>query len=110
MVLGSMFLALASFSFIFVTTLTQILIAQLLFAVGFGLLNPSMKVLYGKLEYKGKEASEWALMDGGNMLIMSVASIVGGLIVKFFGLSPLFIIMTVVQLIGTVVLLHAVKK
>jgi MFS family permease len=109
MVLGNIFLIIASFSFLFVNNLVQIAVAQTIFAIGFGLLNPSMRALYAKLEYRGKEATEWAYMDGGNMLVMSAASVIGGFIVKGYGLAPLFITMTIAQLIGTIVLLRAVR-
>jgi MFS family permease len=109
LVLGNALLIVASLSYLFVDTLLQIAIAQTIFAIGFGLLNPSMRALYAKLEYKGKEATEWALMDGGNMLIASAAAIVGGYIVKYYGLAPLFITMSLAQLLGTLVLLRAVR-
>lgn len=109
LVFGSLLLVIASFGYLFVNNLTQIAIVQAIFAIGFGMLTPSLKALYGKLEYSGKEATEWAYMDGGNMLVMSAAAIIGGFIVKNHGLAPLFIAMTVTQLLGTLVLLRAVR-
>ncbi len=109
LILGSSLLVVASFGYLFVETLAQVAIVQTIFAIGFGVLTPSLRALYGKLEYNGKEATEWAYMDGGNMLVMSVAAIIGGLIVKNHGLAPLFITMSLIQLMGTIVLLRAVR-
>lgn len=64
-----------------------------LFAIGFGLSNPSLKTIYSKLQVKGEEASEWSWMDGGNMLIMSAAAFFASYIVQQYSTSVLFIIM-----------------
>lgn len=64
-----------------------------LFAIGFGLSNPSLKTIYSKLQIKGEEASEWSWMDGGNMLIMSAAAFFASYVAQQYNTSLLFIIM-----------------
>ena len=110
LIVGNIFLILASISYLFVTNTTQIIFAQIIFAIGFGLYNPALKAMYTRLSIKGQEASSWAMMDGGNMLVMSAAAVLGGYIVKAYGLNVLFISMAVVQTLGTLVVIRSVRK
>jgi MFS family permease len=110
LLLGNVVLIGASAYYLFVETIPQIIIAQIIFAIGFGLYMPALKALFSRLSIRGKEASEWAMMDGGNMLIMSLASILGGVIVKMYGIGPLFMVMVGIQTIGTFILLRGLQK
>lgn len=77
----------------FIQNTSGIYISLGLFALGFGLANPALKTIYSKIQVKGEEASEWAWMDGGNMLIMSGAAFLAAYIVQQFGVTTLFLIM-----------------
>jgi MFS family permease len=74
-------------------TIVSLYIVLSLFALGFGLSNPSLKTLYSKLQIKGEEASEWSWMDGGNMIIMSIATLLASFVVQQYGTATLFTIM-----------------
>lgn len=110
LIIGNLFLILGSLAYIFVSSTAQIIGAQIIFAIGFGLYTPALKAMYARLAIKGQEATGWALMDGGNMLVMSAAAVLAGYIVKLYGLSTLFIIMAIVQTLGTIIIIRSIKK
>ena len=55
---------------------------------------PALRVVYGSLLKKGNLASGWGFMDGGNMLIISVAALVGGYAYQYSSSSTLYILMS----------------
>ena len=72
-------------------------------ALGTGILLPAWKTLYAQAENKGKEAHEWSLLDGGNMLLAGIATLVGGTIAKNFGFDFLIIFMFGLQLVAALI-------
>jgi MFS family permease len=109
LVLGNFFFLVASISYLFADSLLKIALSQMIFAVGFGLLNPAMKTLYARMQDRGKEATEWAFMDGGNALVMGSAAVIGGFIIKTFTLSTLIFVMVIVQAITTFIFYKAIR-
>lgn len=109
-IIGSLLLAVASFAYVIADTLQGIILGQLLFALGFGLLNPAFRKLYAALEDKGREATEWGWLEGGNMFLAGLAAIVGGFILEATSHPKLFILMGFMQLLATLLLYRALQK
>lgn len=109
-IIGSLLLAVASFAYVIADTLQGIVLGQLLFALGFGLLNPAFRKLYAALEDKGREATEWGWLEGGNMMLAGFAAAAGGVILQATSHPKLFVAMGCMQLFATVLLYRALQK
>lgn len=102
-VAGYFWLALGALSFLLVKSTTSLFVVQAFNALGAGILLPAWKCAYGKGEDKGREASEWSLFDGGNMLCTAAAALAGGYLVKQYGFHSIFILMFCIQLVAAFV-------
>jgi MFS family permease len=112
-VLGYFWLAIGALMFLLVKSPTSLYLVQAFNAIGTGLLLPAWKATYSHYQDKGKEASEWSLFDGGNMLCTAAAALAGGYIVKLYGFHMIFITMFFIQIVAAFVsirLLFVVKK
>ncbi len=107
---GYFILSIGAFMFAFVQNTTQIYLVQMLNAFGVGLLNPSWKAMYSKLEDKGKEAQEWASFDGGNTILTAMAALMGGLFITYFSFQSLFLIISAIQLFAALISLKILQK
>lgn len=90
-----------------------LIIAQFCFGIGFGMGVPALRVIYGSMLKKGRLATEWGLMDGGNMLIMSFAAVVGGYVYQYGTPTTLYTIMLIAYSISAFlffVLIKSIKK
>jgi MFS family permease len=108
--LGYFFVVLGASSYLFITELWHLYIVQVLNAVAFGIFNPAWKTLYASDEDLGKEAQEWALVDGGDMILISIAAVLGGFLVNWYGFRMLFFLMTFVQIVAFLFSLKIIGK
>lgn len=106
---GYFWLAAVSLMFLLVESTAWLYLVLALNAIGSGMVVPASRAVFGALEDKGKEASEWSLFDGGSRVVMGVAAIIGGLLVKLQGFDAVFIAMFVIQLLAAIVSLRLIK-
>ena len=110
MVVAGYFLSAIAFaSFYFVESVTHLYFAQFLNALSIGMLFPAWKAVFSSLEDKGREASEWALFDGGNYLIWAIASLAAGFVFNSFGFKGIFLLMAGMQLLGASISLKLLR-
>lgn len=102
-------IALASFSYIFVSELWQLYVVQIVFGVGVAIMTPVSKTTFTAMEAKGHEAQGWALLDGGNFIILAIASSIGGTLVALGSFTILFLFMGFAQL-GSALLSHVALR
>jgi MFS family permease len=98
--LGYFLLAVGVLGYYFVTEMWHLFVVQVFNATAYGIFNPGFKTLYAEDEDVGKEAEQWALVDGGDMILLSIAAIIGGLYVDRYGFRSLFLIMAAMQFIA----------
>ncbi len=98
--LGYFLVALGAASYLFITELWHVYVVQFLNAIAYGIFNPAWKTLYATDEDIGREAEEWALVDGGDMILISIAAVLGGFLVNWYGFRSLFFLMTFVQVVA----------
>ena len=108
--LGYFFVAIGASSYLFITELWHIYIVQVLNAIAFGIFNPAWKTLYANDEDIGKQAQEWALVDGGYMILISIAAVLGGFLVNWYGFRMLFFLMAFVQVVAFLFSLKIIGK
>ncbi|MBP7119418.1 MFS transporter [Candidatus Woesebacteria bacterium] len=109
-VAGYLLLSVGALSFAFISTVTQLYLVQAINALANGILLPAWKSVYSKAQDKGKEAQEWSLFDGGNLILASIAAFVGGYIVTVVGFTWLFFIIFVFQLVTGLFSLSLLNK
>lgn len=103
---GYFWLAIVSLLFLVVDSTSSLYLVLALNAVGLGMLMPASRAAFAAMEDKGREASEWSLFDGGNRVVMGLAAIIGGLLVKLEGFDAVFIMMFLIQLLAAFVSLR----
>lgn len=106
---GYLLLACGALGFLFIQNTVQLFMVQVFNAIGVGIVNPVWKTLYAKSEDRGKEAREWSMFDGGNMLFIGVGTLIGGYLVKLYGFSVVFILMFIIELFAAIVSLRLLK-
>lgn len=109
-VAGYFLLAVGALSFAFISTVHQLYVVQAVNALANGILLPAWKAVYSKAQDKGKEAQEWSLFDGGNLILVSMAAFVGGYVVTTIGFQNLFFIIFLVQLATAIFSIKILKK
>lgn len=108
-VCGYFWLAIVALLFLTVEDIAGLYIVLALNAVGVGMLVPASRAVFSAVEDKGREASEWSLFDGGNRIVMGIAAVLGGLLVKVGGFDAVFISMFVIQIIAAIISLRLIK-
>lgn len=106
---GYFWLAIVTLLFLLVENTAILYLVLAMNAVGVGMLVPASRAVFGALEDKGREASEWSLFDGGTRIVMGLAAIIGGLLIKVEGFKAVFILMFIIQLIAAVVSVRLLK-
>jgi MFS family permease len=113
LIIGTLFQVLASFILIIVNSKEGLIIAQFCFGIGFGMGVPALRVIYGSMLKKGRLATEWGLMDGGNMLVMSFAAVAGGYVYQYGTPTTLYAIMLLAYSLSALlyfILIKSIKK
>lgn len=106
---GYFWLAIVSLLFLLVDSTAGLFVVLAMNAIGIGMLVPASRAVFGSMEDKGREASEWSLFDGGTRIVMGLAALIGGLLVKVEGFRAVFILMFIIQLIAAVASLRLIK-
>ena len=109
-VLGYFWLSGAALLFLLVKSSLSLFVVQAINAIGTGILFPAWKATYARFSNRGKEASEWSLFVGGNMLCTAVAALLGGLLVKLYNFRIIFVLMFLIQLCAALLSLYLVRS
>ncbi len=102
MVFGYALNALFTFGYLFVHTPFALFAVQAGLGVALAFADPTWDALYSKHESRAKAGLIWGLEHGVEELITGVSIFIGGLIVSYFSFNGLFIIMGIIQTIGTI--------
>lgn len=109
-VLGNALEGVAALLFIAVSTTMQFYIVQLVHALATAMRVPSQRALYAQYEDKGKEGSEWSLMEGGNFIIIGISAAIGGFVASQMSFKSVFLLMAMVQFLTTLYSLRLLRK
>lgn len=96
--------------YIFVSSPVDLFIVQGILGVAIAMMNPTFEALYSRGLRKGHEAFEWSVWEGSIHIVLAGAAIIGGLVASLFGFKMLFILMTMVALMGFVSSTFLVRK
>ncbi len=87
----------------FATDMTLLLAAFGIYAVGVGLVSPLWKQIFASAEDHGKEAAEWGIFHGGNMLLIALASGITGGIFLLTGFKGMILLMIAAHIMAVLV-------
>jgi len=107
---GNALEAVAALLFIMVTSVPQLYVVQLVHALATAMRVPSQRALYGQYEDKGKEGSQWSIMEGGNYIIIGLSAAAGGMVASVLSFRIVFLVVAGVQIITTLYSLRLYKR
>ncbi len=96
--------------YIFVGNPIQMYVVQGVLGIAIALMNPTFEAIFSRSLDKGKESREWSLWEGSIYVGIAIASLLGGTIASVYGFKTLFIIMTIISAVSTVVSTLLLKK
>lgn len=98
MVAGYVLISVGFFGYIFVNSVWTLAIAQMIVGAGQALYAPVFDALYSSNLDDGSYGSEWGAWETMSYIVYAVCAILGGLIVSWYGFTPLFISMGTLSL------------
>ncbi len=101
---GSFILALVPILYIFMETRLHLYLVQALYAVGSALNFPGWIAIFTRHVDRGREGFEWSAYNTAISIGAGVTGMFGGLFADKFGFTVLFILMGVLNLVGTLLL------
>lgn len=108
--IGYLILTIANLLLLFVNKSIHLYLLQVLMGIGVAIVTPAWEALYSIALDKGKESSEWGYWNAGAGIAVSIAALMGGLIVTYYGFKVLFVVMATFHLISTFVAFSLIKK
>lgn len=99
-VMGYALTAVGCLLYVFVTSQTTLLIAQIILGLAIAVLDPAFDAIYAHFVTQKEEASNWGIWESTNYIITAIAAIAGGYIAKVFGFQVLFVCMFLTALMG----------
>lgn len=103
---GYVLLTFGCISYLFVQSQAMLVVTQALLGFGIAVAAPSFDALYAAHTSRHKEASEWAMWESLNSIVLAVSAVIGGYIATMFGFHILFVCMSVLSAIGACVTLR----
>jgi MFS family permease len=106
MVIGSALTAVVPIFYIFIRNVPQLFVAQALYGIGGALSYPSWLALFTRHIDKNKEGWEWSIYYTVTDLSGAAVAAIGGYLAKYVGFNFLFILVAILNILGTVVLIR----
>ncbi len=101
LVAGTLLSSLVPIGFIFSTLPWHIFVLQAVHALGAAIALPAWCGIFTRHIKKGKEAQSWALDSSALGIGAGISGIVGGIVAKTFGFLPLFIAVSILGIVAT---------
>jgi hypothetical protein len=105
MVVGTFITAIVPIGFLFSFMPWHIYFFQIIHAVGMAMVLPSWLAIFTRHIDKGREAFEWSMETTSIGMGAGIAGGLGGILASYFGFNILFILVSVLSIIATVLLL-----
>ncbi len=101
-ILGMVIMSVAYVGFAFSHTIPLLFLFYILIGIGFGVASPAKYSLFTEHIDKNKASTEWSLYDAITLIGIASATALGGFIAGMYGFTFLFILASVVNLLGIV--------
>jgi len=96
----------ATFSYLLVSHPIHLFIVQAMHGVAVALADPTWSVLYDRYSTEENDGYIWGSALGYSSIATGIAAFIGGLIVTYVSFAALFVTMSIVQMLGTLVQLR----
>lgn len=107
--IGTLLTAITPIIFIFSTISWHIYIAQIIHAVGMAMAIPSWSAIFTRHIEKKREAFCWSLDSSALGLGAGITGIIGGTVAQNFGFLPLFLGVSILNIIAAFLFLFIIK-
>jgi MFS family permease len=78
-------------SYAFMTTMTQLLLTQVLWGIAAAIGIPAFDAVFAAHTSKDGSIAEWGGLEGVTSIAIGIAALLGGLVIKSFGFTSIFI-------------------
>lgn len=103
-VIGSFLLSLVPILYIFMKTTLHLYLAQIIYAVGAAINFPGWIAIFTRHVDRGREGFEWSAYNTAISVGAGLTGALGGILADKFGFTILFILMSALNIIGTLLL------
>lgn len=83
--------------------LTMLWLGYGVYAVGTGFVVPAWKLAFSRIKMAHKEAANWGIFDGGNMLLISAAAAASGIVYGFAGFRGVLGLMVAAHVVSVII-------
>jgi MFS family permease len=101
-ILGMVLMSFAYIGFAFSHSVIYLFLFYILIGIGFGIASPAKYSLFTEHIDKERETTEWSLYDAITLMGIASATALGGFIASLYGFTFLFILASVINLLGTI--------
>ena len=109
-IIGLSFLSLSYVGLAFSDSIFQLFIFYIVAGIGFGVASPAKNSLFSIHLDKDRESSEWSFYDAIVFIAIALATALGGFVAAGYGFKILFILSSIVNIIGTLPYLLYLKR
>ncbi len=109
MYLGYVLNAFCTFAYLFIRTPAQLFFVEALNGLASALVEPNWNSLFSRYEDKNRSGSAWGWVDGQAQVLSGMAVLIGGMIVKYFSFTALFVVMGVIQVLSLYVQIDVLR-
>lgn len=106
MIAGFALNAFFTFCYLFIETTMGLFFVQAGLGVALALADPTWDALYSKYENPKKAGFLWGMQHGLEMIVTGASILLGGIIVTHYSFDTLFLIMGIIQVLGTLYLMR----
>ena len=110
MVLGYMLRAVVFVSYVFMDSMTQLVLTQIVWGIAIAIGAPAFDAVYASHTSKESSIAEWGGLEGMISIAIGLAALVGGLVIKEFGFTYIFATMAFVCFLQGVYVLRLPRE
>lgn len=108
--LGTAFIAVVPFGYIFSTHIWHIYLVQLIYGIGAGFAYPSWASLFTSNLEKGRRGLQWSIYSSSVGIGTAITAAIGALLAEKIGFELVFILTGILSIIGLLILFKLEKK
>lgn len=101
MIVGSLTISLTPLLYIFIKTVPQLFLVQVIYGIGGALSYPPWLVIFTHYVNKEKTGWEWSIYYTATDLSGALAAGLGGLLAEKLGFKPLFLLVSLISFLGS---------
>lgn len=109
-VVGYLIVAAGFLSYLFVNSVLLLFVSQIIIGFGEAIYNPAFDALYSKHLNTRKAGSQWGLWEAANYFTAALGAVIGGVVAKNFGFTPIFIFMGMLCIISAIYIYFLPRK